>query len=269
MKNYFNTHPNISRFIVGAILITAALLGSAFIHIPFVPVGLVLVVFISWLMFRSEGKNLSVLGFDLKASHLLLIPFGLLLGIASFLLSFYVGVWVRHDQVMVSKTIDWGMLITEFWRVLPTAAVQDFLVVGYCYTKLIQLTNKRIATLMFALFFIAMHDVWGGYIVNTLFYASGLFMGYLMFSTSFLRSGSIWLPIGLHWGNNFANSCLFTFNRTSTSWLYLNTQHSNLNVWQAVGLFIALIIGAVCVIIITRLVWRKNLFMEREYPQKE
>ncbi|MCC8424366.1 type II CAAX prenyl endopeptidase Rce1 family protein [Mucilaginibacter sp. UR6-11] len=257
MKNWFLTYPHISRLILSAFLLAAALIGSGFIHIPFVPVGMLLVILITWLMLRSEGRNLSFLGFDVKLSHLVLIPAGLLLGITSFLLSFYVGTLVRGDHIMVSRMIDGTLLLKEFWRVLPTAAVQDFIIVGYCYVKLIELTNKRNATVMFGLFFICLHDIWGDNIVNDLFYASGLFIGYLMFSTALLRSGSIWLVIGLHWGNNFANSYLFTFTHTTTSWLFISGQQQhNLTVWQAIGLFIALNIGTVSVIAAIKLIWR-------------
>ena len=148
------------------------------------------------------------------------------------------------------------MLLKEFWRILPTAAVQDFIVVGYCYVKLVQMTNKRIATVLFGLFFISMHNVWGGNIANSLFYSGTIFLGYLMFSTALLRSGSIWLAIGLHWGNNFANSRLFTFDRTTTSWLYISDPpHPVKAMWQLMGLIIAMSIGAICVITIIRLIW--------------
>jgi membrane protease YdiL (CAAX protease family) len=266
MKNWFLTYPNIFRFILGGLLITAALIGSGLINIPFVPVGMVLVILATWLMLRSEGRGLSVLGFDLKVCHLILIPFGLFLGITSFLLSFYVGALVRHNDIIVSRVFDSATLFKEFWKVLPTAAVQDFIIVGYCYVKLIELTNKKIATLAFGLFFICMHDVWGGNIVNDLFYASGLFVGYLMFSTAFLRSGSIWLVIGIHWGNNFANSYLFTFSHTPTSWLYISgQQHPVQSLWQIIGLFIALIIGGICVIAIIKLIWRSTVNFQNKF----
>lgn len=106
MKNWFLTYPNVSRFILGVLLIAAALIGSGFIHIPIVPVGMMVVILVTWLMLRSEGRDLSVLGFDLKSRHLVLIPVGLLLGITSYLLSFYVGALVRDDHISVSQTID-------------------------------------------------------------------------------------------------------------------------------------------------------------------
>jgi len=257
MKKWIFTNSDLSRLIIGAFLLFAALIGSGFIPIPVVPVGLVLVILVTWLMLRSEGRDLGYLGFDMKVRHLLLIPAGLLLGIIAYLLSFYVGVLVRNEQIMISPMFNGNMLLNAFWRVLPTAAVQDFIIAGYCYVKLIELTNKRTATLLFGLFFICLHNVWAGNIVNALFYASCLFIGYLMFSTAFLRSGSILLVIGLHWGNNFANSYLFTFHRTATSWLFINSQqHHDLSVWQAIGLFIALNIGTVSVIAAIKVLWR-------------
>ncbi|MFA6087748.1 type II CAAX prenyl endopeptidase Rce1 family protein [Mucilaginibacter sp.] len=257
MKNLFRTYPDWTRLVVGAVLLAAALIGSGFIHLPYIPAGLLLVILVTWLLYRSENKNLTALGFDLKRGHLLLIPAGLLLGMGSFLLSFYVGTLVRGDHIVVSHTTDWNGLLKAFWWVFPTAAVQDFIVVGYCYNKLIRLTNKWVATVAFGLFFISLHDVWGGNFVNVLFYAVGLFVGYLMFSTALLRSGSIWLVIGIHWGNNFTNSFLFTFSHTPTSWLYLSgQQQQNLNVWQAIGLFIALNIGAAAVIALVLLLWK-------------
>jgi len=270
MKKWFLNYPNLSRFICGSFLMAASLIGSGFINIPGVPVGALLAILVTWIMLRSEGRDLSLLGFDIKVRNLLLIPVGLLLGITSFLLSFYVGALVRNDHISVSQVIDGRMLLNEFWRILPTAAVQDFIVVGYCYVKLIEMTNKRVATVLFGLFFISMHNVWGDNIVNSLFYASALFLGYLMFSTAFLRSGSIWLVIGLHWGNNFANSRLITFSPTATSWLFIRGQpHNDLNVWQVIGLIVAMSIGAISVIIITKLIWPpKNRFNGATSPYK-
>jgi len=260
MKNLFRTYPNLSRLVTGALLLAAALIGSGFIHMPFVPAGLLLVILVNWLMFRSENKNLGLLGLDLQPKHLLLLLFGLLLGMASFLLSLYAGTLLRGGSIVQNTSMDFPQLLKSFIAIFPTTAVQDFIIIGYCFYKMIQLTNKSIATLVFGLFFISLHDVWGGNLVNTLFYASGLFMGYLMFSTSLLRSGTIWLPIGLHWGNNFANTYLFTFSRTTTSWLYVSgPQHPLTTIPQAIGLFIALNIGVAAVTGLICLLWRRRL----------
>lgn len=268
MKDLLRTYPNLSRLILGAILIAVALISSGFIHLPFVPAGLLLVVLVTWLMFRTERKNLNALGFNVQPKNLLLIPTGLILGIGLFFLSFYVGTFVVGGNIVHNTEVDRVELLKRFWQVFPTAAVQDFIIVGYCYYKMIQLTNKRIATLVFGIFFITLHDVWYGNFANSLFYALSLFIGYLMFSTALLRSGSIWLPIGIHWGNNFANSYLFTYGRTQTSWLYITykSQLQSLSVGQAIELFISGNIGTAVVIVVILFAWRSKSRLQIPLP---
>src|SRR5438132_10319981 len=96
MKRLYQTYPNISRLILGALLIGLALVLSGFINIPiphfgeyFPFVGTTLVVVATWFMFYTENKNLSELGFDLKRRNLLFLPFGLVLGIVAFVTGFY------------------------------------------------------------------------------------------------------------------------------------------------------------------------------------
>ena len=258
MKKLFRAYPNFSRLVVAGLLLAAALIGSGFIHLPFIPAGLLLVILVNWLMFRTEGKNLNVLCFNYRPRNLLLIPFGLAMGIGLYLLTFYAGTFIFSGQIIRNSNIDGAEVMRRFWKVLPTTAVQDFIVVGYCFYKLIQLTGKRIAVFVVGLFFITMHDFWNGGLVNAFYLSTSVFIGYLLFSTALLRSGSIWLPIGIHWGNNFANSTVFTYNRTPTSWLYI-INHSylqRLSAGQAIGLFVAANIGAAVVIGIICLAWR-------------
>lgn len=246
------------RLAVAVVSMAAALIGSGFIHLPYLPAGLLLVLLVNYTMFRSEGLKLSALGFDLKYRHLLLIPLGLVLAMLAYLLSFCLGAAVRGDSLNSNTSVNWPELFKQFWWELPTTAVQDFLVVGYCYHKLIRLTNVRAATVIIGLCFVSMHDVWGGNPVNSLFYAAILFTGYLMFTTALLRSGTIWLVIGLHWGNNFTNSFVFTFNRTPTSWWYLSGPMQVFTTWQGIGLLAAFLMNAAAVIVPIRMIWRQR-----------
>lgn len=259
MKQMLSNYREWLRLAVAMGLMTAALLGSGLVHLPNLPTGLLLVVLVNWIMFRSEKLGFSALGFDLKRRHLLLVPLGLLLGMLAYLLSYALGALIRGDELLLNTVIDWKAFFYQFWRVLPTAAVQDFLVVGYCYHKLIRLTNVKVATMVVGLVFVSMHDIWGPNVVNDLFYAIGLFAGYLMFSTALIRSGSIWLVIGLHWGNNFTNSFVFTFKHVPTSWLYLNEPMEVFTNWQGIGLLVAFLLNSVSVIMLIRFFWRNRL----------
>lgn len=64
MKKLFRAYPNFSRLVVAGLLLAATLIGSGFIHLPFIQAGVLPVIFVNWLMFRSEGKNLNALGFN-------------------------------------------------------------------------------------------------------------------------------------------------------------------------------------------------------------
>ncbi|MDT3401755.1 CPBP family intramembrane glutamic endopeptidase [Mucilaginibacter terrae] len=263
MKQMLSNYREWLRLAVAVCLMAAALIGSGFIDVPYVPVGLLLVVLVNWIMFRSEKFDFSALGFDLNRRHLLLVPLGLLLGMLAYMLSYCLGAFIRGNELRVNTVVEWKEFFNQFWRVLPTAAVQDFLVVGYCYHKLIRLTNVKVATTVVGLVFVAMHDVWGASIANNLFYALGLFAGYLMLSTALIRSGSIWLVIGLHWGNNFTNSFVFTFKRSHTSWLYLSGPMEVFTNWQGIGLLVAFLLNSVSVIMLVRFFWRNRLLCYR------
>ncbi|GGH76235.1 membrane protease YdiL (CAAX protease family) [Filimonas zeae] len=258
MKKVLSDYSEWLRLGVAIVLMPVALISSGFINLPYVPMGLLLLMLVNWGMFRSEKMDFSAVGFDLKRRHMALIPLGLVMGLLAYFLCYGLGALIRGNELRLNPDVNWNEFFKKFWIVLPTTAVQDFLVAGYCYHKLIRLTNVQIATIVAGLCFVSMHDVWGGNIINNLFYASGLFAGYLMFSTALLRSGSIWLVIGLHWGNNFTNSFVITFKPTATSWLYLHGAMQVFSTWQAIGLLLAFWLNAVCVIVLIRMIWRKR-----------
>lgn len=258
MKKLLQTYPNISRLFIGAGFISLALILSGLINFPFLKnyfpfIGTIFVVAATWIMYRSENKNLSELGFDFEKHHLLFLPVGLFLGILSFLIDFYAGYFVKGGAIYLNHNINFKHLLLQFYWVLPTAIVQEFLVVGYCFKKLIEISNVKIATIVFGLIFISMHDFWNGNIIEILFYASCIFIGYLLFSTALLKSRTILFPIGIHWGNNFANSNLFTQTHNDTSLLFTSNQQMNSLSWTQVGfLFLSLNIGALILILFIR-----------------
>lgn len=258
MEKILSQYTEWLRLGVAVVLMAASLIVSGLINIPYAPVGLLLVVLVNWVMFRSEKLDLSALGFDLKLRHLRLIPLGLIAAFLAYLFCYALGAYIRGNDLHLNSAIDWKAFFIKFWLVLPTAAVQDFLVVGYCYHKLIRLTNVRLATLVVGLRFVSMHDVWGSNIIDNLFLMLTTFAGYLMFSTALLRSGSIWLAVGLHWGNNFTNSSIFTYKPTATSWLYLHGSLGVSSIWQAIALLVVLPLSSILVILLVKAIWRKR-----------
>lgn len=258
MKKLFQTYPNILRLIIGALFISLSLIFSGLINFPFLKsyfpfIGTIFVVTATSIMYRSENKNLCEVGFDFKRHHLLFLPAGLFLGILSFLIDFYASYLVKGGVIYFNHNINFKHLLLELYWVLPTAIVQEFLIVGYCFKKLIEISNVKVATIIFGLIFISIHDFMNGNIIQILFYALCIFIGYLLFSTALLKSETILFPIGIHWGNNFANSNLFTQTHNDTSLLFTSyPQIYNLNWTQVVFQFLSLNIGALILILLMR-----------------
>ena len=260
MSRFFKTYPNFSRLILGTLLIALALILSGLIpnipllgeYFPFT--GTILVVLATWLMYRSENKSLSALGVNLKKRNLLFLPIGLFLGIAAFVFGFYLRTFVTGELIHINSKITYSNIYRQLYWVLPTAAVQQFIVRGYCFKKIIEMSNQTTAIIISGLIFIAMHEFWNGNIAQIIAYSATLSIGHLMFCEAFLKSGTLYFAIGIHWGNNLANSALFTEGRKDTSLLFTTNQNAyNMGWSQFAQLFLLANIGFV---VLTAVIWK-------------
>lgn len=223
MKSY----PNLGRILFFAVLVTLALFLPDFIYIskesqqlfPFV--GLILVILVNWILYKSENKNLDELGFNFKGYNLKFLPIGLILGILAVLIGYYLKCLLTGDVIIANGNIDFLEILKQLYWILPTAAVQEFICRSYGYKKLIKTYNLAVANLIIIIVFVAMHNVFNIGIFGAIFYSISLIIGHFVFANALLRSGTIFFSIGIHWGSNIANNQLFTEQQMSTSILFL------------------------------------------------
>lgn len=264
MRKIFKTYPNFFQLLFGALLIGTALILSGLVpklkfldYFPFV--GLILISFATWIAYRTENKTLSALGYDLQLYNLRFLPFGLLLGLLAFAVGFYLKIFLTGEKIHLNSKVNFYAILTQAYWVLPTVAVQEFICRGYCFKKLIEISNVTIANLIVGLVFISMHDVLGLNFVSALTYSLFLFFGHLVHSTALLKSGTIYFPIGVHWGNNLASLFLFTDKQNSTSILFTtrsaveNAGQHDTPLW---GLALYLLVFNIGFIFLTLIVWK-------------
>lgn len=221
------SYPNNSRLLLFVFLILVALFLPDFIGVskefqqvfPFV--GLILVVLVNWILYRTENKNLNELGFNFKGQNLKLLPIGLLLGILAVLIGYFLKCLLTGDVIITNKNIDFQEILKQLYWILPTAAVQEFICRSYAYKKLISTYNLAIANLIIIPVFISMHNVFNIGIFGAIFYSISIIIGHFVFASALLRSGTIFFAIGIHWGSNVANNQLFTEQKLSTSIFFL------------------------------------------------
>lgn len=220
-------------------------------YFPFA--GTLLVVAANWLMFRSEGKDLNHLGLGFSRYTIGFLFSGLLFGVLAFAGGYYLKTLISGETWIMNGTIDYEQIAWQVYWILPTAAVQQLMIRGYCFTKLVQMSTPFRAILISGLVFIGMHDFWNGNAIQFITYAATLFIGHYLFSEAFLRTGTLLFSIGLHWGNNLANSVLFTEGRKATSLFYTtNAPVGFMGLPQFVTMFIAMNLGFIFLIVLIR-----------------
>jgi membrane protease YdiL (CAAX protease family) len=178
-----------------------------------------LLLLLSFLLYKKQGSNLSQLGIDSRPWNLLQLPIGLLLGIAFFcvLLFFqsrYNGIGISLNPDASYPLILYGLLLA-----LPGVLMEELIFRGYCLQRSVQGIGFARANIFLAFFFVVWHwiafNAWGNYglmlsLVTTAF-------GHLLFAVAITRSKTLFLPIGIHLGNNWASRNLFSFQEMGTA----------------------------------------------------
>lgn len=264
MKSVKQPYRNLILLIAGAALIfLAVILSGLFPQTPFFRTyfpfsGTLLVLAANWLMYRTEGKNLTALGLGITRNNIRFLIYGLFLGNLAFAGGYYLKTLVTGEHWHFNRTIDIQAVLQSLYWILPAAAVQQLMIRGYCFTKLVEMTNSLYAILISGLIFIGMHDFWNGGVVQIIAYASSLFIGHVLFSVALLRSGTLYLAIGLHWGNNLANSTLFTEGRKDSSLLFTTDAPVGfMGLVQFSLMFLAINLGFILLILLFRF-WKQK-----------
>ncbi|MCC2954528.1 CPBP family intramembrane metalloprotease [Massilia sp. IC2-477] len=172
-----------------------------------------LLLLVSWLLLRCEGKRLDALGFD--APRLRLRQFGAGLAVAALAAGIQqlgyahaLGTtWTVNPAFTTSRLV--GGLRWELNSVL----FEELLFRGYLLYQAVRLLGERRAVLFDALAFGVYHWFSYGVLGNPVamvFVLAWTGMYGWMFALAFTRTGSLALPLGLHLGWNLVTNMLFS-----------------------------------------------------------
>ena len=261
MKVFFKTYPNISRFTLAILLFGSALVISSLIDTPFLKqyfpfTSAILLLTVTWLLYWLDKKTLKEIGLNLNFKNIVFLPLGLLIGMAVFFVVKYLRIVYLGESFAVSQFINYKTMLYAFYTILPTVAVEEFLFRGYLFKKTIEVSNVVIANIIFSLLFMLIHVLDENVIENKgmlLFLLISIPVGHLLFATALLKSKTLFFPIGLHLGNNWATRHLITSNDTDDSVLYIiNT--TRFDTWPSFIGFILMFNGVY--LLVTLLIWK-------------
>mgnify|MGYP000452516934 CR=1 FL=1 len=274
MKPLLQKYPNMYRFMLAILLFSLALLISGLVnkgrikqYFPFTSTILLLTA--TWFLCKTDNKSLNDLGINLKLKSLSFLPLGILIGAAAFLTATYLRAIYTGETFNISTAIKYNTILYGLYTILPTVAVEEFLFRGYLYKKIIEISSVIRANIIFSILFTLIHVFDSGVINNPamiIFLVISIPVGHLLFATALLKSKSLFLPIGIHLGNNWATRHLITTNNDGESILFI-TNNARFDTWTSFIVFILL--WNLFFLFVTFIIWKWNDFSFLNRLKKE
>ena len=261
MKNLTHKFPITTKFLFALLLFGFSLFISGLINKGIVkqyfPYSATICLLIAtWILFKSDKKSLNDIGLNFKSKNLAFLPIGILIGIIAFLIAKYVRAIYTGEIFNLSSVINYKNILYGFYTMLPMVAVEEFLFRGYLFKKTIEISSVIKANIIFSILFMLVH-VFDSGIINSIpmiiFTVITIPIGHLLFATALLKSKSLYFPIGIHLGNNWATRHLITNSNDGESFLYI-TNIARFDTWTSFIIFI--LIWNLFYLLVILIIWK-------------
>lgn len=204
----------LTTFILGGFVLNGLLRVPAQIANVIVIMAIVL---ITWQAYKKEGKTLSELGLNLKWKNFGFGLLGLVIGGIFVIPLVYAIAFIKGYPVVFNETFSGTYVLSGLWLLFPTVMLEELAFRGICFKKTVDISGVVTANLIFATLFILSHWInlgaFGNPVFMTVLLITGL--GHILYATAFLKSKTLYFPIGLHLGNNWVS--LFVFSGLSVN----------------------------------------------------
>lgn len=267
MKKIISKYPTLFRFVLAIILFALALFLSGLInkgdlkaYFPYA--SAILLGIATRLLYKTEKKSLREIGLNFSLRNSSFLPLGVLIGAITFLAAKYARALYTGESFNITETINYSAILYGLYVILPTVAVEEFLFRGYLFKKTIEKSNVIIANIIFSILFMLIHVLDENTMNNKgmmIFLIISIPVGHLLFATALLKSKTLFFPIGLHLGNNWATQHLITDSNTGNSFLYL-TNNASFDTWSAFMGFILIFNGVF--LLVTSIIWKWDYFFK-------
>jgi membrane protease YdiL (CAAX protease family) len=217
--NFFKTPAAKIVFLFIAFVLTTFILGgfilNGLLRIPSQIANVIVIiaiVLITWLAYKKEGKNLSELGLHLKLRNFKFGILGLLIGGIFVFPLVYTIAFIKGYPVVFNQPFNGYYVLNGLWLMLPTVMLEELAFRGICFKKTVDISSVTTANIIFATLFILSHWInlgaFGNPVLMIILLITGL--GHILFATAFLKSKTLFFPIGLHLGNNWVSLYVFS-----------------------------------------------------------
>ncbi len=221
MQHLFTQFPLLRILLLFILLFTIPIVLSPFTGYRTIAAYLcqIILITITWWLYKREGKTLSEIGLNFKTRNLLFFPIGIIVGI--IFLSLILGLQMLHDvfTISINKNADYSIILGGIVILLHGVINEELIFRGYCFQKFAIQIGIVKTNVLFAFLFLVWHwisyNAWGNYalmlgLITTSF-------GHFLFATALRSSGTLYFSMGLHLGINWASQNIFSIGKEITS----------------------------------------------------
>lgn len=218
-KNLFKTQVAKIIFLFISFILTTFILGgfilNGLLRVPSQIANVIVIVailFITWQAYKKEGKNLSELGMNLRLRNFGFGILGLFIGGIFIIPLVYTIAFIKGYSVVFNQNFNGSYVLSGLWLLLPTVLLEELAFRGICFKKSVEISSVTTANIIFATLFILSHWInlgaFGNPVLMTILLITGL--GHILYATAFLKSKTLYFPIGIHLGNNWVTYFVFS-----------------------------------------------------------
>lgn len=229
MRALIDKYPTVFKCLLAILLFGLALAISTIIskgiikqYFPYVSCVLLFVA--TWFLYKKDKKSLKDIGLNFSKKNISFFPLGVLIGALALFGAKYIRALYVGETIEVVTSINYETLLYAFYFILPQVATEEFLFRGYLFKKTIEISNVVVANFIFSVLFMLIHVLDENVLANKgmiIMLIIAIPVGHLLFATALLKSKTLFFPIGLHLGNNWATRHLITNSNSGESILYI------------------------------------------------
>ena len=218
-KNLFKTQVAKIVFLFISFVLTTFILGgfvlNGLLRVPSQIANVIVIIailVITWQAYKKEGKNLSELGLNPRLRNFGFGLLGLIIGGIFVIPLVYTISFIKGYPVVFNPNFNGSYVLSGLWLLLPTVMLEELAFRGICFKKTVEISSVMTANIIFAALFILSHwlnlAAFGNPVLMTILLISGL--GHVLYATAFLKSKTLYFPVGLHLGNNWVSLFVFS-----------------------------------------------------------
>ena len=211
-------------------------------------------------LYKRENRTIKDIGLNFSIKNLSFLPLGVLMGAITLLGAKFARALYAGETIVISESIDYTSILYAFYFILPQVATEEFLFRGYLFKKTIAVSNVVITNIIFSTLFMLIHVIDENVLSNVgaiIMLGITIPVGHLLFATALLKSKTLFFPIGLHLGNNWATRHVIT-NSDSGDSIFYTMNNASFETWPAFIGFILIFNGVF--LLVTFVIWKWDKF---------